>query len=80
MFYFALVALLCCGLLGYQGATSELTGKAVYHPGFGRGQGAEPVLRQDSPAKFREATNFKWAFSAVFGLASLGAFVCYRKV
>jgi hypothetical protein len=64
----------------YFAASSEITGKAVYyHQLFSRGPRGEPVTRESSPVKFREATDYKWAASvACLGIGT-AAFLSRRK-
>jgi hypothetical protein len=57
-----------------------MTGKATYHYGIGRGSWSEPVTRTDTPAKFREATNILWGWSAPALLTSAVAFIFSRKL
>ena len=57
----AIGAIICSSVLAYHAASNEITGQAVYYRGWRSGQ--EPVTREECPAKFREATNLKWALS-----------------
>jgi hypothetical protein len=77
--FIAIGALVCCAALSYQAALNEVTGRAIYHHGFGRGSRSEPVTREDSPAKFREATNLIWGFSIASALVGVCGFIYYRK-
>jgi hypothetical protein len=46
----AIGAVICGGLAAYFAATNEITGKAIYHHGYGRGTSwSEPVTREGSP-------------------------------
>jgi hypothetical protein len=56
-------ALICGAAIAYVAASNEITGTATYQPGT-RGP-SKIVTRQDSPAKFREVANFRWAMSGV---------------
>jgi hypothetical protein len=56
-------AIICGSFFAYQAGANEITGRAVYHHGYGRSSWPEPVTREESPAKFREATNLKWTLS-----------------
>ena len=75
----AVVAVIWSGIFAYQATTNEITGQAVYWHGLGIGSRKEPVTREMSPAKFREATNLKWALSIVCVSVGVGAFLFYRK-
>ena len=68
-----IVAVIYGGALAYFAAASEISGKGIYyHDMFSRLPRAEPVTRESSPVKFRTATNYKWAGSAVcFGIAAV---------
>ena len=77
--FVAIGALALCGVLAYNAASNEITGQATYHHGLGRGSRSEPVTREASPAKFREATNLLWGWSILSLLAGAVAFTLSRK-
>lgn len=81
--FVAIGALIIGGILAYNAASNEVTGEATYGYGFGRG-GAwrrnEKVTREDSPAKFREATNLWWGLSGFCLIVSVASFWFYRKI
>src|SRR5439155_26859114 len=78
--FVAIGALICTGLFAYRAGSNELTGKAIYYRSVGTRAGrSEPVTRKDSPAKFREATDFLWAESVGCLLVGIVAFNFYRK-
>jgi hypothetical protein len=61
-----IAAVIYGGVFAYFAAASEISGKAVYyHDVLSRELEAEPVTRESSPVKFREATNSKWVASVV---------------
>ena len=58
-----------------------MTGKAT--PGVGRGHlwsRNEVFTREDSPSKFREATNIRWGLSGFCLIVSVVSFKYYRKI
>jgi hypothetical protein len=71
--------MICSGILAYHAASNEWTGQAVYHEGWGRGAISEPVTRDASPVKFRQATNFLWGVGGLFLGVSVISFTFYRK-
>jgi hypothetical protein len=75
-----IAAIIYSGAFAYFAASSEISGKAVYyHQLFSRGPRGEPVTRESSPVKFREATDYKWAASVVcLGIGAV-AFLSRRK-
>jgi hypothetical protein len=75
-----IAAVIYGGAFAYFAASSEITGKTVfYHHLFSRGPQGEPVTRESSPMKFREATDYKWAASAAcLGIGTV-AFLSRRK-
>jgi len=75
----AIAAIVWGGYLAWQATSYEITGKAVYWHLVGRVMRGEPVTREDSPAKFRIATNTKWALSIVCSGVSIYMFMIYRK-
>lgn len=81
-FFVAIGAMLFSGVMAYHALSNEITGTAVYHEPipFSKGWTSEPVTRGDSPAKFRQATNFFWAGSIFALLAGAVAFKFYRKL
>ena len=76
----SLALALLSGTFAYHGAACELTGRANYHHGFGKGSWIEPVTCQATPVKFREATNMSWEAGLFFALASAGSFWFSRKI
>ncbi len=78
--FVAIGALILGGLLGYQAISNEVTGTATYRHGFGRGSWSEQVTRDNSPVKFRQATNLLWAGSMLCVLAGSVAFILSRKL
>jgi len=70
----AIAAIFFCAVFGYQAASNEITGKAIYHKLVVRGSLPEPVTREASPAKFREATNLLWGLSIFCAFVSVGGF------
>jgi hypothetical protein len=60
-----ITAVIYGGTFAYFAESSEISGKAVYYHSYGRVVVGQPVTREESPAKFREATNYKWASSIV---------------
>jgi hypothetical protein len=76
----AIGAIICSGILAYYAASNEWTGRAVYHEGWGRGARSEPVTRDASPVKFRQATNFLWGVGGLCLGVSIIVFTLYRKV
>ena len=75
----AIAALISGAVLVYQAASNEMTGRATYYHWQARHNWAEPVTRQDSPSKFREAANLKWGLGIFCALVSAGGFIFYRK-
>ena len=76
----AIAIALCSALVAYKARTSEVTGKATYFNGHGRWfLGTEMVTREDSPARFRQATNETWAASLFLAMVSGGCFMFNRK-
>ena len=73
-------ALILAGYQFYHAISSEISGTATYHIGIGRTHRGERVTRDDSPKKFRVATNLNWGWSVFFVLVSVGSFVFYRKL
>ena len=71
-------ALILSGVLGYRAASNEITGTATCYPSGWKP--AERVIRENSPAKFREATNFLWAGSIVCAVAGIVIFRLSRKL
>ena len=75
----AIEAMICSGILAYHAASNECTGHAVYHEGWARGARSEPVTRDASPVKFRQATNFLWGVGGLCLGVSIISFTFYRK-
>jgi hypothetical protein len=74
-----IAAVVYSGAFVYFAASSEITGKAIYYHSYGRVIVGEPVTRESSPVKFREATNYKWAASVVcLGIGTV-TFLSHRK-
>ena len=80
----AIGALIFGGILAYHALSNEVTGMATYRTYGGRiGRGtvrSEKVTREDSPLKFREATNFIWGLSGFCLVVSVASFWFYRKI
>jgi hypothetical protein len=64
----------------YSAVRNEITGTATYRVGIGRSHRGERVTRDQSPKKFRVATNENWGWGAFFCLVSVGSFLFYRKL
>lgn len=75
-----IAAVIYSGAFAYFAASSEMTGKAVHYHAHGRVVVGVPVSREDSPAKFREATNYKWASSIVCASIGIVTFIFHRKL
>lgn len=75
-----IAAAVCCCCIGYSATRSEITGKAVYYYSSGRSVYGEPVVRVNSPEKFREATNLKWGLALVMAGIGAAVFTGYRKL
>jgi hypothetical protein len=75
----AIGALIYSALLFYWAGSNEMTGRATHYHWKDLVYQAEPVTRQDSPAKFREAANLKWGLGIFCALVSAGGFMFYRK-
>jgi hypothetical protein len=73
-------AAICSALVAYHAFASEKTGRANYVHWRGRGGWSEPVTREGSPARFREAANNTWAVSLFLFMVSGGCFIFYRKL
>ena len=79
--FVAIVALFLSGIFAYEAGSNEITGKAT--PGVGRGRlwrRNEVFTREDSPSKFREATNLLWGLSGFCLIVSVVSLKCYRKI
>jgi len=76
----SVAATICTAALVFSATRSEITGRAVYHHSFlmRHGWRTEPVIRQEQPEMFREATNVRWALSIVCAAVSIGSFLFYR--
>lgn len=75
----SIAAIVCSGALAYSATRSEVTGKTVEYHSYGRVLAARPVIRQDTPEKFRRCTNWRWALSVGFLGGSALSFGFYRK-
>jgi hypothetical protein len=75
----AIMAIIWAVVLGYQAISSEITGKTTYHHWRVRGNWSEPVTREESPKKFRKATNALWWLCVLSTGVSVCAAVFYRK-
>ena len=76
-----IVALILGGVLAYQAVSSEITGKTSRGVGrSGAWRRNEVFTREDSPSKFREATNFLWGLSGFCLIVSVVSFRYYRKI
>jgi len=76
----AIGALILAGNAIYCAVSSEITGTATYHVGIGRLHRGERVIREQSPRKFRVATNESWGWGGFFCLVSVGSFLFYRRL
>jgi hypothetical protein len=77
----AIGTVICSGILAWHAASNEWTGQAIYQDGLGRrGARSEPVTRDASPVKFRQATNLLWGASGFCLGVSIIGFTFYRKV
>ncbi|MDB6111421.1 MAG: hypothetical protein JWR69_3171, partial [Pedosphaera sp.] len=77
-FFAASGALICSGVVAYHATSNEFTGKAVYHEWVGLGSTSEPVTRESSPVKFRQATNLLWGVSGLCLMIAAAGFLFYR--
>jgi hypothetical protein len=68
------------GLLAYHAASNEITGKATYYHGLGRGSTAEPVTRAESPKKFGVTINLLWGWSVLALTASVATLLISSKL
>lgn len=75
-----IAAAVCSALVAYHAFSFEKTGRANFHHWRARGGWSEPVTREESPAKFRQATNNTWALSLFLAMVSGGCFILYRKL
>ncbi len=73
-------ALILAGNRIYSAASSEVTGIAIELRGAGRIRSAERVTREESPKRFRVATNINWGWGAFFLMVSVGSFLFYRRL
>ena len=76
----SIAALACSGALAYSAVRSEITGKTVEYHSYGRVLVAHLITRQDSPEKFRQCTNWRWALSIGFLGVSAITFRYYRRL
>lgn len=67
-------AVIGSGAFGFYAARSEITGKAIYYELRPRRAIGHPVTREESPKRFREATNYKWALSIFCVGVGVGCF------
>lgn len=74
---------ICSALLGgvliYKATHNEITGSATYYTGRKSDKG-EPVTRENSPDKFRRATNVYWATGSLCLLVSALGFMFFRRL
>lgn len=77
VFFLAVGALIASGFFAYYAASSEITGKATCHR---TRHSVVTVTREDSAAKFREVTNFKWMASGFWLAVCVVGFAFYRKL
>ena len=75
-----IAALICSAGFAFFAAESEMTGKAVYYRSYGRVFVGDPVTRQDSPAQFRRATNYKWTLCILCAGVAFATFSCRRRL
>jgi ABC-type Fe3+-siderophore transport system permease subunit len=76
----SIAAAICSGGFIFYAARSEITGKAVDYHTYGRVIVGSPVTREESPQKFREATNYKWGLGIVCVSIGAGCFMFRRKL
>jgi hypothetical protein len=76
----AIATLACCVVIGYNAASNEFTGTAVYHVHKERRSTPVWVTRRSDPEKFREATNMLWAVSGFFLVISAISFKFHRSL
>ncbi len=76
----SIAAVVCSGALVYSAVRSEITGKTVEYYPYGRVLVAHPVTRLDSPEKFRQCTNWRWALGVGFLGIGVITFRYYRKL
>ena len=76
----AIVGALVGGMVAYHAARNEITGKAIYHRPRSKGSNPEPVTREDSPAKFRQATNSLWLISGFPLVVAAIGLIFFRKL
>ena len=74
----AIVTMIASGVVAYWAVGNEIGGKVSYQRGI-RG-GSETVSREDSPSKFRELNNIRWATSGFFLAVSHVCFGFHRKL
>ena len=83
--FFALGGIVLSGILGYFAMTGEITGKTFAYDASGN-YGAQPsrrgafvsVLRNGSPAQFRQANNFLWGLTGFCVMAAAVGVIFYR--
>ncbi|HWD91710.1 MAG TPA: hypothetical protein VG938_05090 [Verrucomicrobiae bacterium] len=76
-FFLSVGAVICSGVFIYCAISNEITGTARYAPGM-RGRSVT-ATRADSPAKFREVVNFRWAAGGFFLIVGgLGLAYCRK--
>lgn len=77
----AIVGLIAGGIGGYNALSNEITGTAIYHRSTSaRGSTSEAVTREQSPTKFREATNVIWIMSGFSFVVGVIGVILYRKL
>jgi hypothetical protein len=76
----AIAMITCSAVIGYNAASNEFTGTAVYHVTKERRITPVFVTRQSAPEQFREATNMLWGVSIFFLLLSAISFKFYRAL
>ena len=75
-----ILALFFSGVLAYEAVSNEITGKATSRLGRRYSGRNEVFTREDSPSKFREATNIRWGLSGFCLIVSVVNFKYYRKI
>ena len=80
--FLSVAAVILGCVLSFWAASAEITGRAVYHEPmpFRKSWTSEAVTRDVSPVKFRTATNYLWAGSALCVAAAIVAFRFARKL
>jgi hypothetical protein len=77
----AVAVAICSALVAGKAASCQVTGQATCLTWASvRGLGTEVVTREESPARFRRATNTTWEFSLLLALVSAACFLLRRPL